>query len=74
MDRLAGFQTLATCPLIFLAVRILRVSFLVLLLFTAPVTLMSSGDAAILIIAGKSDGAASKRSGPGNHDLDHRVL
>jgi hypothetical protein len=50
--RLADFQTLATFPLTFLVVLILRVSLLVLLLFTAPITLMSSGDTAILTTAG----------------------
>ena len=54
MDRLAGagFQTLATFPLIFLVVLILRVSLLVLLLFTALITLMWSGDTAMLTVAG----------------------
>ena len=42
----AGFQTLATFPLTFLVVLIPRVSLLVPLLFTAPITLMSSGDTA----------------------------
>jgi hypothetical protein len=50
--RLADFQTLATFPLTFLVVLILRVSLLVPLLFTAPITLMSSGDTAILTTAG----------------------
>ena len=55
----AGFQTLATFPLIFLVVLILRVSFLVPLLFTAPITLMSSGDTAILTAAGNELHAAA---------------
>jgi hypothetical protein len=50
--RLADFQTLATFPLTFLVVLILHVSLLVPLLFTAPITLMSSGDTAILTTAG----------------------
>ena len=50
--RLADFQTLATFRLTFLVVLILRVSLLVPLLFTAPITLMSSGDTAILTTAG----------------------
>jgi hypothetical protein len=48
----ADFQTLATFPLTFLVVLILRVSLLVPLLFTAPITLTSSGDTAISTTAG----------------------
>jgi hypothetical protein len=64
MDAGADFQTLATFHLTFLAVFILRVSLLVPLLFTARITLLSSGDTALLTTAGK----AAIADGPSPHE------
>jgi hypothetical protein len=52
----ADSPILATFPLTFLEAIILRVSLLVPLLFTAVITLLSSGDTAPLTTAGKARG------------------